>query len=260
MSSSIANNLTKWNDEQLHEHEDNDDELFEKKSVERRHCTKARKEAEHQMAEEVVRRKAEEEAKQKVEVEAQRRTEAEAKACAEEVAWAQSSVLGPPKGKQLKVAASGTAEDTELCEQPGDMQSSRWRKREEAMLPQAGKKKVWTKSPVVDDKEEDTEDCKAKENCDVLGALVEVLSVVVGEMQNMATDRRCMAAESCAQMERMLGTLEEIRGCLDPEFTLEELEEWSEEDFEEEEVVEAAKEKEALKGHNKEEVEVDKSV
>ncbi|KIK76534.1 hypothetical protein PAXRUDRAFT_18139 [Paxillus rubicundulus Ve08.2h10] len=80
----------------------------------------------------------------------------------------------------------------------------------------------------------------------------EVLVVVVVEMQNMAMDRRHMAVESHAQMERMLGTLDFLQGCLDPEFTLEE---GSEEDFEEEEVAEAAKEREALKGQSEEEAE-----
>ncbi|KIK76137.1 hypothetical protein PAXRUDRAFT_18420 [Paxillus rubicundulus Ve08.2h10] len=63
--------------------------------------------------------------------------------------------------------------------------------------------------------------------------------------------------ESHAQMERVLGTLEEIQGCLDPEFAPEE---GSEENFEEEEVAEVAEEKEALKGRNEEEAEVDESV
>ncbi|KIK81436.1 hypothetical protein PAXRUDRAFT_15248 [Paxillus rubicundulus Ve08.2h10] len=266
MSSSIANNLTKWNDKQLRENEDEDDELFEKKSVEHRRRMKAWKEAECWMAEEVARQKAEEEVKQKAEVEVQRRAEVEAKVCAEEVAQAQGSVLGPLKGKQLKVVASGTAEVMESvggitpcygcsddgvayemraaggskarscdncrrlwhkCERPGDAQPSQQRKREEVMSPQAGKKKARTKSPAADEEEEDTEDCEAEENHDTL---TEVLSAMVGEMQNMAADGRCVAAESHAQMERVLGTLEEIWGCLDPEFTPEELEEGSEED------------------------------
>ncbi|KIK81192.1 hypothetical protein PAXRUDRAFT_15376 [Paxillus rubicundulus Ve08.2h10] len=193
---------------------------------------KAQKEAEHQRAEEEVRQKAEDEAKHKVEVEARRRVEVDAKAHAEEVVWVQ-------------------------CDRPGDVQSLWWRKQEEAMLPQARKKKAQMKSPVADEEEEDMEDSKAEENHDVLGALTEVLSVVVGEMWNMDADKRRVAAESHVPMERMLGTLEEIRGCLDPEFTPEE---GLEEDFEEEEVVEAAEEKEALKGWSKEEAEVDKSV
>ncbi|KIK74379.1 hypothetical protein PAXRUDRAFT_19936 [Paxillus rubicundulus Ve08.2h10] len=294
MSSSTTNDLSKWSNKQLHENKDDDDELFEKKSAERRCRTKARKEAE-----EVVRRKAEEEAKRKAEVEAQRRAEAEAKAHTEEVARAQSSTLGPSKGKQPRVMASGTAEVAELvgglalcygcsdlgvacemraagsskarlcdhccrlrnkCERLGDAQPSRRRKWEEVMSPQAGKKKAWMKSPAAEDDKEDTEDCEAEENHDTLGTLAEVLSAMVGEMQNMAADRRCMAAESHVQMERVLGTLEEIRGCLDPEFVPEELEEGSEENFEEGEVAEAAKEREALKGWNEEEEEVDESV
>ncbi|KIK94475.1 hypothetical protein PAXRUDRAFT_12028 [Paxillus rubicundulus Ve08.2h10] len=274
MSSSITNDLTKWNDEQLRENEDNNDELFEKKSAEHRCCTKAWKEAERQMVNEVARRKAEEEAKQKVEVEAQRRTEAEAKVHTEEVAWAQNSVLGPPKGKQLKVVASRTVEVAEsvggiiLCYECSDagvaceMMAARGSRARSCNPEEAGGGHVamGRKEEGTDKEEEDADDCEVEENCDALGTLVEVLSAVVGEMRNMATDRRHAAAESHAQMERMLGTLEEIRGCLDLEFTPEELEEGSEEDFEEEEVVEAAKEKEALKGRNEEEAEVDESV
>ncbi|KIK81699.1 hypothetical protein PAXRUDRAFT_15102 [Paxillus rubicundulus Ve08.2h10] len=265
MSSSTTNDLSKWSDEQLRENEDDDDELFEKKSAEQ--------------------------AKRKAEVEAQRRAEAEAKARAEEVARAQSLTLGPSKGKQPRVTASGTAEVMESvgglapcyrcldlgvlcemraagsskarscdhcrrlrnkCEWPGDAQPFWRRKREEVMSPRAGKKKAWMKSPTAEDDEED-----AEENCDALGALTEVLSAMVGEMQNMATDRRRTAAESHAQMERVLGTLEEIQDCLDPEFVPEK---GSEEDFEEGEVAETAEEREALKRRNKEEEEVDESV
>ncbi|KIK74688.1 hypothetical protein PAXRUDRAFT_19627 [Paxillus rubicundulus Ve08.2h10] len=89
MSSSIANNLTKWSNEKLRENKDDDDDLYEKKSVEHRHRMKAWKEAERQMVEELVRQKVEEVAKQKVEVEAQRRAETEAKAHIEEVVQAQ---------------------------------------------------------------------------------------------------------------------------------------------------------------------------
>ncbi|KIK77334.1 hypothetical protein PAXRUDRAFT_17580 [Paxillus rubicundulus Ve08.2h10] len=296
MSSSTTNDLSKWSDEQLRENEDDDNELFEKKSAERRHRTKAWKEAERRMAEEAARRKAEEEAKRKAEVEVQRRVEAEAKAHAEEVAWAQSLTLGPSKGKQPRVTASGTVEVVESvgglapcygcsdlgvscemraagsskarscdrcrrlrnkCERPGDAQLSWRRKREEVMSPQAGKKKAQTKSPTVEDDKEDVEDREAEENCDALGVLAEVLSAMVGEMRNMAADRRRAAGESHAQMERVLGTLEEIRGCLDLEFVPEE---GSEEDFEEGEVAEVAEEREALKGRNEEEEEVDESV
>ncbi|KIK74850.1 hypothetical protein PAXRUDRAFT_19482 [Paxillus rubicundulus Ve08.2h10] len=292
MSSSTTNNLTKWSDEQLRENEDDNNELFEKKSAECRRRTKARKEAERRMAEEVARRKAEEEAKRKVEVEAQRRAEVRA----EEVARVQSLTSGLSKGKQPRVMASGTAEVAESvgglapcygcsdlgvacemraagsskarscdrcrrlrnkCEWPGDAQPSRRRKREEVMSPRAGKKKAWTKSPAVEDDDDDVEDCEAEENRDTLGTLAEVLSVMVGELRNMAVDRRRMAAESHAQMERVLGTLEEIRGCLDPEFVPEE---GSEENFDEGEVAEAAEEREALKGWNEEEEEVDESV
>ncbi|KIK74183.1 hypothetical protein PAXRUDRAFT_20135 [Paxillus rubicundulus Ve08.2h10] len=272
MSPSTSNDLSKWSNEQLRENEDDDDELFEKKSAERRRRTKARKEAE-----EAARRKAEEEVKRK----------------------AESLTSGPSKGKQPRVTASGTAEVAESvgglplcygcsdvgvscemrvagsskarscdhcrrlrnkCERPGDVQLSRWRKREEVMSPRAGKKKARTKSPTAEDNEEDAEDREAEENCDALGTLAEVLSVMVGEMWNMAADRRRAAEESHVQMERVLGTLEEIRGCLDPEFVLEEPEEGSEEDFEEGEVAEAAEEREVLKGRSEEEEEVDESV
>ncbi|KIK73075.1 hypothetical protein PAXRUDRAFT_21255 [Paxillus rubicundulus Ve08.2h10] len=274
MSPSTTNDLSKWSDEQLRENDNDNDELFEKKSAERRRQTKARKEVERRMVEEVARRKAEEEAKRK----------------------AESLTSGLSKGKQPRVTASGTAEVAESvgglppcygcldvgvscemraagsskarscdrcrrlqnkCERPGDAQPSRQRKREEVMLPRAGKKKARTKSPTAEDDEEDAEDRKAEENRDALGALAEVLSAMVGEMRNMAADRRRAAEESHAQMERVLGTLEEIRGCLDPEFVPEE---GSEEDFEEGEVAEVAEEREVLKGRNEEEEEVDESV
>ncbi|KIK77878.1 hypothetical protein PAXRUDRAFT_17214 [Paxillus rubicundulus Ve08.2h10] len=282
MSSSIANDLTKWSNEQLCKNEDDNNDLYEKKSAECRHCMKAWKEAECRMVEEVARQKAEEVAKQKAEVKAQRRAEAEAKACTEEVVRAQSSVSGPSKGKQPKVAASGAAEVGEqaeglapcyrcsgagvLCEMrtAGGSKQTWWRKWEELMSPQAGKKKARMQSPVVDkddDKyEEEAEDKEAEEERDMLGALTEVLVAVVMEMWDMASDRRCVAAESQAQTEQMLGILEEIQGCLDPEFTPEEPEEGEEEDFEEEEVAEAAEEREALEGQSEEEAEVDESI
>ncbi|KIK77568.1 hypothetical protein PAXRUDRAFT_17415 [Paxillus rubicundulus Ve08.2h10] len=290
MSSSTTNDLTKWSDEQLRENEDEDEELFEKKSAERRHCMKV-----------------EEEAKQKAEVEAQRRAEAEAKACAEEVTRVQvSSVvvnvtltellgvetelgLGPIEGETAEgdskrdhggcgvsrrlspmlrmlgpwggVRDEGGREQQGKCERLEDAQPSRQRKQEEVMSPRAGKKKARMKSPVAEDKEEDAEDCKVDaEDCKVeenRDALAEVLSAMVGEMRNMAADRRCTAAESHAQMERVLGTLEEIWGCLDPEFVPEE---GSEENFNEGDIAEAAEEREALKGQNEEEEEVDESV
>ncbi|KIK99023.1 hypothetical protein PAXRUDRAFT_9169 [Paxillus rubicundulus Ve08.2h10] len=194
MSSSTTNDITKWSNDQLHEHEDNKDELYKRKSTEHMHRMKAWKEAEHQRVEEEMRRKAEEEAKQKVEVKAQRRVEAEVKAHAEEVAWAQSSVSGPSKGKQPKAAASGghragggpspmlwvlrcwgsmqdeTARGSKArlcnhchqlkhrCKWLGDMQLTQQRKWEEVMSPQARKKKVWMQSPVADkDKDGDKE-------------------------------------------------------------------------------------------------------
>ncbi|KIK78380.1 hypothetical protein PAXRUDRAFT_16907 [Paxillus rubicundulus Ve08.2h10] len=95
----------------------------------------------------------------------------------------------------------------------GDTQSTWWRKQEEVMSPWARKKKAWTQSLVVDvdDKyEEEAEDEEAEEECDTLGVLTEVLVVVVTKMRDMAMDRRHVAMESHAQMERMLGILEEI--------------------------------------------------
>ncbi|KIK72001.1 hypothetical protein PAXRUDRAFT_22523, partial [Paxillus rubicundulus Ve08.2h10] len=177
------------------------------------------------------------EEKRKAEEEAKRKAEAEAKVRAEEVVRAQqSSVAGPAKGKQPKAAASGAGRGSSPVlwvlgrqggvrdeggrEQQGEVPSRR-RKREEVMSPRAGKKKARTKSPTAEDGE-------AEENRDALGALAEVLSAMVGEMRNMAADRRHAAEESHAQMERVLGTLEEIQGYLDPEFVLEE-------EFEEEE-------------------------
>ncbi|KIK71947.1 hypothetical protein PAXRUDRAFT_22601 [Paxillus rubicundulus Ve08.2h10] len=171
MSPSTTNDLSKWSDEQLRENEDDDDELFEKKSAERRRWTKVRKEVERRMAEEAARRKVEEEAKRKAEVEAQRRAEAEVKAGAE-------FDLGPIEGE--------TAE--------GD---GKWDR--------GGRGVGRGLTPVL----------------------------------------------------RVLGTLEEIQGCLDPEFVPEE---GSEEAFKEGEVAEAAEEREVLKGRNEEEEEVDESV
>ncbi|KIK91936.1 hypothetical protein PAXRUDRAFT_13512 [Paxillus rubicundulus Ve08.2h10] len=200
MSSSTTNDITKWSDEWIHENKYNNNNLYKKKSVE-----------------------------------SQRRAEAEAKACTEEVARAHSSVSGPSKGKQPKAAASRAAEVMEQagpspvlrmlrcwgsvqdengwrCEQPQDMQSTWRRKQEELMLLRARKKKAWTQSPVVDDDneyEEEAEDEEVEE-CDALDALIEVLAAVVTEMWDMATDRRCAAAESHAQTGWMLGILEEI--------------------------------------------------
>ncbi|KIK90689.1 hypothetical protein PAXRUDRAFT_14208 [Paxillus rubicundulus Ve08.2h10] len=306
MSSSTTNDLTKWSDEQLHENEDEDDELFEKKSAERRRCMKARKEAEWRMAEEVARQKAEEEVKRKVEVEVQRRAEAEAKVHAEEVAQVQvSSVvanvpltdllgvktelgLGPVEGETAegdgeqdrggRRVGRGLSPMLWMLEPWGGMRDEgSWEQRGKVMRPlsptagqvrvaggcaaipaeEAGGGDVAAGQEEEGTDEEDAEDCKAEENRDALGALAEVLSAMVGEMRNMATDRRRMAAESHAQTERVLGTLEEIRGCLDPEFVPEE---GSEENFDEGEVAEAAEEREALKGQNEEEEEVDESV
>ncbi|KIK82493.1 hypothetical protein PAXRUDRAFT_14715 [Paxillus rubicundulus Ve08.2h10] len=259
MSSSATNNLTKWSNEQLCKNEDNDkNELDEKKSMEHRHHIKVQKEAEHQRAEEEMRWKAEEEVKRKMEVEAQRRVEAEAKACAEEL----QSRQGPsPMLWVLRCWGGMRDESSQRCEQPGDTQPMQQRKWEEVMSPQARKKKVWTQSLVADKEEEEDEEAEGVgEDCDILGALTKVLAMVVTEMWDMAADRRCVAAESHVQTEWMLGILEEIWGCLDPEFSPEEPEVGLEEEFEEEEVVEVTKEREALKGWSKEEAEVDESV
>ncbi|KIK96438.1 hypothetical protein PAXRUDRAFT_138447 [Paxillus rubicundulus Ve08.2h10] len=98
------------------------------------------------------------------------------------------------------------------CKQPGDLQPMQQRKQEEVILLCTGKKKEWTQ-----------------------------------KMWNMATDRRHMAVKSHTQMEWLLNTLEEICGCIDPEFVPEELEMGLEE-----EVAEAAEERETLKGQSKE--------
>ncbi|KIK77800.1 hypothetical protein PAXRUDRAFT_17257 [Paxillus rubicundulus Ve08.2h10] len=253
MSSSITNNLTKWSDKQLRENENDDDKLFEKKSVERRRRTKAWKDAEQWMAEE----------------------EGGGKGAHRELG------LGPVEGETAEGGGErdrgghrvgrrlgpvlwmlgrwGGVQDEGGWEQQGEVVRplSPTVEQEEVMSPRAGKKKVWMKSPAAEDNEED---CEVEENRDALSVLAEVLSAMVGEMRNMAADRRHVAVESHVQMERVLGTLEEIWGCLDLEFAPEELEEGSEEDFNEEEVAEAAEEKEALKGWNEEEAEVDESV
>ncbi|KIK73488.1 hypothetical protein PAXRUDRAFT_20792 [Paxillus rubicundulus Ve08.2h10] len=151
------------------------------------------------------------------------------------------------------------------CEWPGDMQQTRWRKQEELVSLWARKKKAQMQSPVVDEDdddeyEEEVEDKEVEEERDALGTLTEVLAAVVMEMQDMAVDRRHVAAESHAQTEWMLGILEEIQGCLDLEFAPEEPEVGSEEGFKEGEVAEAAEEREGLKGQSEQEVEVDKHV
>ncbi|KIK81674.1 hypothetical protein PAXRUDRAFT_15119 [Paxillus rubicundulus Ve08.2h10] len=225
MSSSTKNDLTKWSDEQLHENDDDDE-----KSTECRHWMKVWKEAECWGAEEEVKQKAEEEAKPKAEVKVWRRAEMEAKACAEEVAWVQSSVMGPSKGKQPKAAVSRVAEVMEKvgglapcygCWGAGvacEMKAARADVAEEVdkvMSPWARKKKVQTQSPVADNKQDENE-----------------------------------AAEES----------EKEHDTLDLEFALEEPEVGSEEEFEEEEVAEAAEEREALKGWSEEEAEVDESV
>ncbi|KIK96777.1 hypothetical protein PAXRUDRAFT_10586 [Paxillus rubicundulus Ve08.2h10] len=193
MSASTTNDITKWSNEQLRENEDEDED--EKKSAEHRCHMKVWKEVEHQRAEEEVRRKAEEEAKRKAEEEAKRKVEVEAQRRAE----------GEAKAKVC-------TEEVVQVQWPGDMQSTRRRKQEELMSPWAGKKKAWMQSPVVDDndKYDEEADEEVEEEHDPLGALTEVLVVVVMEMWDMATDRRHVAAESHAQMEQMLVILEEI--------------------------------------------------
>ncbi|KAF9227612.1 hypothetical protein BS17DRAFT_813528 [Gyrodon lividus] len=218
MSLLNTNDLSTWSNEQLHEHEDNDDKLFNKKNAEQQWCMKAWKEVEHQRMEEEARQKAEDE------VEGQRKAKEEARACTEEVVWLQSLVAGPSKGKQPRALMSAVG--------PTD------------------KKKAWTWSSVADNAE-DKEWVEGEGDCDMLGVLMEVLMAIVAEMCNMAVDWRCVAVESHVQMERMLGTLEEIQGCLD----LEELEVGLKEDYEEEEVAEAAAEREGWKAWSGEEEE-----
>ncbi|KIK72117.1 hypothetical protein PAXRUDRAFT_22378 [Paxillus rubicundulus Ve08.2h10] len=291
--SSSNNDITEWTDHQLHEKDDDDDDdLHERKSTERRRHAKARKEEAMQKAEEKARRKAEQEARRKAEVEARKRAKADAKA--------QSAVAGPSKGKQRNVAGPTATlarcygcSDAEVacemkvaegsrvrrcdccrrlrhkCERLGDMPPTRRRKRAESMAPREGKKKARTKSPLTE--EEEDEERGGDENRDTLGALAEVLALVVEEMQTMAAERR-------AHTERMMGTLEEIRDCLDANFKPEEgsddgsedrLEDRLEDGLEdssdsseeaEAEAAEVAEEKEALKGQNREEAEVDESV
>ncbi|KIK81940.1 hypothetical protein PAXRUDRAFT_14984 [Paxillus rubicundulus Ve08.2h10] len=262
MSSSTTNDITRWGDDQLHKHKDEDDELYKRKSVEHRCHMKAWKEAEHQRVEEEMR--------QKVEVEARRRAEMEAKACTEEVAQVQSkqsSVLGPSKSKQPKAAVSGVAEVTKQagglamcygCFGAGaacKMKMARGSKMQVArghavnMVEEAGGGDVtmgWEEEGTDEeqDKKEEDDNEEAEEECDALGALTKILLVVVTEMQDMAADRRCVAAESHAQTEQMLGILEEIWGCLDLEFAPEEPEVGPEEKFNEEKVAEVAKERE----------------
>ncbi|KIK78114.1 hypothetical protein PAXRUDRAFT_17057 [Paxillus rubicundulus Ve08.2h10] len=156
-----------------------------------------------------------------------RRVEEEARWKAEEEAKCKAEV---EVERRVEADAKVHVEEVVWAQWPGDMQPMWQRKREEVMSLWAREKKAQMQSPAVDDNKEE-------EDHDTLGTLTEVLTAVVVEMWNMA-------AESCAQVERVLGTLEEIWGCLDPE----EPEEGSEEEFEEEEVAEAAEEREALKG------------
>ncbi|KIK98291.1 hypothetical protein PAXRUDRAFT_9658 [Paxillus rubicundulus Ve08.2h10] len=262
----------KWSNEQLCENENDNNDLYEKKSMENRCHMKAWKEAERQRVEEEMRQKAEEEEKQKAEVKAQRRVEAEAQVRTEEVVWAQSSVSGPSKGKQPKVAASraggGSSPMLWMRGCWGSVQAQMQAARGHAVnvAEEAGGggdvTAGWEEEGAdeeQDNEEDDNEEAEAEEEHDTLGALTEV-AVVVTEMHDMATDRRHAAAESHTQTEQMLGILEEIQGCLDPEFALEEPEVGLEEDFKEEEVAEATEEREALKGWSEEEVEVDESM
>ncbi|KIK79576.1 hypothetical protein PAXRUDRAFT_16264 [Paxillus rubicundulus Ve08.2h10] len=234
MFSSATNDLTKWSDEQLHEH-NNDDKLYKRKSEEHRSHMKAWNEAEHWRAKGEVRQKAEEEAKHKAEVKAWRRAEMEAKAHREEIAQAQSSVMDPSKGRQLKLVASRAGRGTSpmlwmlRCEQLGDLQPTWWRKQEELMLLWAWKMKVQMQSPVVDEEEDEEEDEEAEEVEEDHNVLDKVDAGHPG-------------------------------GNPDPEFTPEEPEVGFEGGFEEEEVVEATKEREALNGQSEEEAEVDESV
>ncbi|KIK71968.1 hypothetical protein PAXRUDRAFT_800575, partial [Paxillus rubicundulus Ve08.2h10] len=151
-----TNDLSKWSDEQLRENEDDDNELFEKKSAERRRRMKVRKEAEQRMAEEAARRKAEEEAKRKAEV-------------AESVGGLAPCYGCSDLGVSCKMKAAGSSKARSCdrcrrlqnkCERPGDAQPSWRRKWEEVMSPRAGKKKARTKSPTAEDDEEPWEACR----------------------------------------------------------------------------------------------------
>ncbi|KAF9218445.1 hypothetical protein BS17DRAFT_822896 [Gyrodon lividus] len=138
-----------------------------------------------------------------------------------------------------------------------------WRRKREEVMSLQARKKVQMQSAVVDkDEDEDNKDNwvkGAEDDCDVLGVLMEVLMAVVAEIHNMATDWRCVVAESHTQMERILGTLEKIWECLDPEFALEEPKKGLEEEYEEE-VVEAAAEREMCKCQSGEEEEAEKDL
>ncbi|KAF9220566.1 hypothetical protein BS17DRAFT_820404 [Gyrodon lividus] len=152
--------------------------------------------------------------------EAQRKVEVKVRAHTEKVAWSQCKWL---EGSQL-------------------MQK---RKHKEVALLWAGKKKAWIRSLATDDEEDkdkEEEWVEGEENCDML-------------------EHGCgLEVESHVQMECMLGTLEEIQECLNPEFALEEPEGGSEEEYEEEEVAEAAMERERWKAQSGEELEVEKEV
>ncbi|KIK80106.1 hypothetical protein PAXRUDRAFT_15964 [Paxillus rubicundulus Ve08.2h10] len=235
---------------------------------------KAWKEAECQRAEEEVRWKAEEEAEE----EAWRRVEAEANVHVEEIAWVQSLVVGPSKGKQSKVAASGAGRGPSpmlwMLRCQGGVQDEAGEFAANTVEEVGGsdvavgweEEGTYNEEAEEEDKEAEEEDKEAEEAekaeeaeeyHDMLGVLMVVFMAVVTEMQNMAMDRRCAAVESCMQTEQMLGILKEIWGCLDLKFIPKEPEVGSEEDFEEEEVVEAG---EALNGWSEEVVEVDESV
>ncbi|KAF9228939.1 hypothetical protein BS17DRAFT_812889 [Gyrodon lividus] len=228
MFSTTNNDLSQWNNEQLHEHDNNDNELFEKKSAEQQQQhMKAWKEAEHWRAEEEARQKAEE----------------------------KSLVVAPTKGKQLRVSTSRVG-PTELvggltpcfdcvamgvtCEMK--MQAARGVAANAEEKMRGGCVAMGWQEEGTDDKE-DEEWVEGENDCNVLGA-----AMVAERMQNMAADQRHIVAESHVQMERMLDTLEEIWGCPDLEFSPEE------------EVVEATAEREGWKSQSGEEVEVEKEV
>ncbi|KIK77686.1 hypothetical protein PAXRUDRAFT_17333 [Paxillus rubicundulus Ve08.2h10] len=261
MSSSTTNDLTKWSDEQLCENEDDNDELFKKKSAERRCRTKAWKEAERRMAEEVVRRKAEEEVKWKAEVEAQRRAEAEAKVRAEEVAWAQVSsvVVNVPLTDLLGV-------ETELGLGPVEGETAKG----DGEWDRGGRGVGRGLSPVlrVLGRQGGMRDEGGWEQ---QGEVVQPLSPTAEQVRAAGGCAAILAEEAgggdvaVGREEEGADEEQEARGCREPCADGEGAgdprgDPGLEENFEEEEVVEAAEEKEALKGWNEEEEEVDESV
>ncbi|KIK94317.1 hypothetical protein PAXRUDRAFT_12110 [Paxillus rubicundulus Ve08.2h10] len=123
------------------------------------------------------------------------------------------------------------------------MQPTWWRKQEEVMLPWTRKKKVWTQSLVTDKDKDKDSNKKYEEEVDE----AEEAEDGDGDAGHGHGQEACSCGEPCTNRAdaRHPGGNPEVG---------------SEEEFEEEEVVEATEEREALKGQSKEEVEVDRSV